>query len=280
VSQESATPDAVELAQRLLDASNARDTDAAISLFAPDAVYAIRPTSQVFEGRAAIRGFFEDFLDAYDELEVDIEEICDLGSGVSFSVVAHRGRPRSSVKWAQARFATVAVVADGLIERTTNYADIDEARAAAERLADERGQAVVSMEANDPMELFRQGFEAMNRRDFDALMTVFSPDTVWDFTDWGIGTFDGPTSVRGFYEDWQGSYDVYHVELEEFVDLGHGVIFVTYSERARPTGSPAEVEWQRGYVAQMRDGLIEHVTFYTDADEARAAAERLGEERG
>jgi hypothetical protein len=28
---------------------------------------------------------------------------------------------------------------DGLIERTTNYFDIDEARAAAERLAEERG---------------------------------------------------------------------------------------------------------------------------------------------
>jgi hypothetical protein len=30
------------------------------------------------------------------------------------------------------------MLADGLIERTTNYADVDEARAAAERLAEER----------------------------------------------------------------------------------------------------------------------------------------------
>jgi hypothetical protein len=33
----------------------------------------------------------------------------------------------------------VGVWVDGLIERTTNYTDIDEARADAERLAEERG---------------------------------------------------------------------------------------------------------------------------------------------
>jgi steroid delta-isomerase-like uncharacterized protein len=136
--EESATPNAAELAQRLVEAANARDTDAASSLYAADAVYAIRG-AHVFEGRAAIRGFFDDFRDAYDEFELEAEEIRDLGSGVIFSVVAQHGRPRGSTAWAHARFATVAVFADGLIERHTNYADIDEARAAAERLAQERG---------------------------------------------------------------------------------------------------------------------------------------------
>jgi hypothetical protein len=37
------------------------------------------------------------------------------------------------------RVAAVAVWADGLIERLTTYTDIDEARAAAERLAEEPG---------------------------------------------------------------------------------------------------------------------------------------------
>jgi hypothetical protein len=37
------------------------------------------------------------------------------------------------------RLATVWVLVEGLIERQTNYFDIDEARAAAERLAQERG---------------------------------------------------------------------------------------------------------------------------------------------
>jgi hypothetical protein len=37
------------------------------------------------------------------------------------------------------RFASVAVFADGVLVRHTLYTDIDEARAAAERLAQERG---------------------------------------------------------------------------------------------------------------------------------------------
>jgi hypothetical protein len=37
------------------------------------------------------------------------------------------------------RYAAVAPLADGLIERQSNYNDIDEARAAASRLAQERG---------------------------------------------------------------------------------------------------------------------------------------------
>jgi len=37
------------------------------------------------------------------------------------------------------RIAIVVVVTEGLVERFTNCLDIDEARAAAERLAEERG---------------------------------------------------------------------------------------------------------------------------------------------
>jgi len=37
------------------------------------------------------------------------------------------------------RYAAVGVWREGLIERVTSYRDIDEARAAAERLAESRG---------------------------------------------------------------------------------------------------------------------------------------------
>ena len=45
MSEESTTPDLVELSQRLTDAINARDIDAAISFYAPDAVWdsTVRP---------------------------------------------------------------------------------------------------------------------------------------------------------------------------------------------------------------------------------------------
>ena len=127
----------------------------------------------------------------------------------------------------------------------------------------------------------RQGFEALNRRDFDtAAGSLLAPDSVWDFNAWGIGTFKGRAAIRRFLEDWLGSYEEYRAERDETVDLGHGVVFTAYRERACPPGSHAHLERSRGVVALVRYGLLERFTFYSDIDEARADAERLAEERG
>jgi hypothetical protein len=48
-------------------------------------------------------------------------------------------RPRGSTGWVQLRYGSVLTWVDGLIEQTTNYLDPDQARAAAERLGQERG---------------------------------------------------------------------------------------------------------------------------------------------
>ena len=93
----------------------------------------------VFEGRAAIRDFLEDWLGAYDDLALEVEELLDLGEGVGFEVFTQRGCPAGSTGKVHQRSARVVLAVDGLIVRLTSYVDIDEARAAAERLAQERG---------------------------------------------------------------------------------------------------------------------------------------------
>ena len=139
MAEESTTPDLAGLWRRLVDAMNAGDADAVMDFYAPDAVDDLPETFGTSEGRAAIRAFFEDWLGSYDEFRVELEARRDLGNGVTFGVVVLRGRPRDSTGWVQFRFGSVFTVVDGLIERTTSYADIDEARAHAERLAQERG---------------------------------------------------------------------------------------------------------------------------------------------
>jgi ketosteroid isomerase-like protein len=139
MTEESTAPDLLKLGQRLTDAYNARDIDAAISLYAPNAVFEMRGTVGVLEGRAAIGRFFEDWQGAHDEFELEVEERGDLGSGVTFGAAVQRARPRGSTGWAQVRYGVVSTWVDGLIQWTRNYKDIDEARAAAERLAQERG---------------------------------------------------------------------------------------------------------------------------------------------
>jgi len=136
--EESTTPDLIELTQRREDALNRGDLDAALSFFAPDAVH--RGTEiGTFEGVAAIRGLVEDLLSSYEEFRAETEEITDLGNGVTFAIRIFTGRVAGSVGEIRFRFPTVEVWSAGLIERRTDYVDIDEARAAAERLAESRG---------------------------------------------------------------------------------------------------------------------------------------------
>ena len=137
MSGESTTPDPVELGRGLLEAFNRRDFDAIESLYAEDAVV-VGAMRERFDGAAAIRGLYEDMATPYGDLRSEIDEEIDLGNGIGFAVVTGVGHLVGSAVDVPFRVATVAVWADGVIVRQRNYMDIDEARAAAERLAAER----------------------------------------------------------------------------------------------------------------------------------------------
>jgi ketosteroid isomerase-like protein len=139
MSEESTTPDPRELARGFFEAANNREFDSIPSFYARDAVLDSMAMGASFEGAPAIRGYFEDFISAYEEFQVEPEEILDLGNGVMLTVAFQQGRPVGSSGRVQMRFASVAVLVDGAVVRQTLYTDIDEARAAAERLAKERG---------------------------------------------------------------------------------------------------------------------------------------------
>src|ERR1700676_1670044 len=66
------------------------------------------------------------------------EEILDFGKGVVLAVIHQSARPVGSTGQVRIRYAQLVVWREGLIVRTAYYGDIDEGRAAAERLAEER----------------------------------------------------------------------------------------------------------------------------------------------
>ena len=136
MSEESTTPDQVELVRGLVDALDRCDVDTVASFHARDAV--LEAAVGRFEGVAAIRGFSEDWLANYEEFAATLEEVRNLGSGVTFSVIRQQGRLVGSSGHVQLRNAMVNVWVDGVIARTITGPDIDEARAAAERLVEER----------------------------------------------------------------------------------------------------------------------------------------------
>jgi ketosteroid isomerase-like protein len=138
---EEATPlDLTDLVRRQLDAVNRRDLDAVMTTVARDAVYDTSPSGMgVYEGHAAIRAFLKGYWDCFEELRFELEEARDLGSGVLFVVNRQVARPVGSTAHVRIREAHVIELADGIVSRLTVYNDIDEGRAAAERLAQDRG---------------------------------------------------------------------------------------------------------------------------------------------
>ena len=80
----------------------------------------------------------KDLTGSFQEFEFEYEDFDDLGSGVTVGVVVQRGRPHGSEAVVESRVGVVAIWIDGRIARATSYQDVDEARAAAERLAEGR----------------------------------------------------------------------------------------------------------------------------------------------
>jgi ketosteroid isomerase-like protein len=136
--EESTTPDVVELTRRAFEAVNQHDVDAVMSFFAPDAVFDGRGP-ELYEGRAAFRGFLEEWFGYFAELRYEVEELVVLDDGVGLAVVHQEGRPVGVNRQVHQREAWVSCwSADGLLVGLTTRTDIDEARAAAERLAESR----------------------------------------------------------------------------------------------------------------------------------------------
>jgi ketosteroid isomerase-like protein len=137
--EESTTPDLEALTRSALEALNRRDLDAALRSYAPDCV--VEQEMGTLEGVSAIRALFEEWLDLFEEIKLESEEVLDLDNGVGFGVIRMHGRPVGSSGHVQMRLASVAARTEGLVvwERHYTETDIEKARAAAERLAQERG---------------------------------------------------------------------------------------------------------------------------------------------
>jgi ketosteroid isomerase-like protein len=132
----------------------------------------------------------------------------------------------------------------------------------------------------DPVELVRRSFEPINGRDVEATMNFYSPDSIWDMSLIGLGTYEGLVEIRDFFEDWVAAYDDFEIEPQDILDFGNGIVLAFIRQTARPVGSSADVELRYASVSTWKDGVNVRTTNYADLGEARVAAQRLAEQRG
>ena len=133
--------------------------------------------------------------------------------------------------------------------------------------------------ALSPVELTRRAYEALSRRDLDVVMRDCDDDSVFDMSPAGLGSFQGVAAIRGFLEDWIAAYEEYEVEPEQILDLGSGVVLAVVRQNARPAHGTGSIQMHHGNVWVWEESVIARLTHYNDPDEARAAAERLADQR-
>jgi ketosteroid isomerase-like protein len=132
----------------------------------------------------------------------------------------------------------------------------------------------------DLADITRKMFAAATAEDLGAITAYLAPDAVWEMDEVGLGPFEGVAAIRAFLRDWWLMWGEHHHDVEEVLDLGHGVVHAVVREDGHVKGSDGVVEARVAHVGLWVEGLCVRDTTYTDIDEARAAAERLAEERG
>jgi hypothetical protein len=122
------------------------------------------------------------------------------------------------------------------------------------------------------MERTLGALQRAEQRDFDGVMRIFGPASVWDLTRWGLGHHAGRPAIRRFLQDWVGGMEEYTVELEEVTDMGGGVVFIRAVQRAKPSGSRARLLLHYAIVFIWVGDLVASIVDYQDIEEGRTAA--------
>jgi ketosteroid isomerase-like protein len=124
-------------------------------------------------------------------------------------------------------------------------------------------------------------FEAVNARDFEAVMDAYADDITLALHGEsralaGSGGAVGKKAVGEWFGDWFSTFDSdYRFEIGEAQDWGDRVFLVaTHHARGRASGAP--VSYRAAWVYTLRDGKIVACDAYPDeaaALEAAGAAE-------
>jgi ketosteroid isomerase-like protein len=130
----------------------------------------------------------------------------------------------------------------------------------------------------DPIELTVGVYDALNGRDFDALVAKFAPDSVWDVSRWGLGTHAGRGAISKFLHDWFGSLDRYEVRVHDMHHLGNGVVYATVLQIGHG-GGRGDIRVRSAPVYVWEGDTIAQVTVYPDLEEGRRAALSLAADR-
>jgi ketosteroid isomerase-like protein len=134
--------------------------------------------------------------------------------------------------------------------------------------------------SQDPVEVVRDQFAAVNERDFPRAMSLYADDAVLVITEdvfLNSGTFVGKEPVGEWFGDWFGTFGSdYRFEITDARDLGGGLVYLFAEHGGSGRASGAEVRGEHAYLYRVEDGKVRRVQLFQSEADAMAAA-RLSE---
>jgi ketosteroid isomerase-like protein len=130
----------------------------------------------------------------------------------------------------------------------------------------------------EDLELIRGVYDAMNRRDIEALMAYVdgNPDFHWQSAadEPEPGVRRGSRRAFAYSRELFETFDRLETEIQEVIDLGPDAAILVVLHRVRGAASGAEVERGEAHLWTKEGGRIASLREYPTVEEAREAAGR------
>ena len=123
------------------------------------------------------------------------------------------------------------------------------------------------------MEVVRRVYEAVARRDTEAVLALYAEDIEWDDYGTAAASLGGPSIHRGhdelraWFREWYDAWENMEDDVLELIDAGEHVISIVKT-RARGRRSGLEVAGDVAGVWTVRDGKVVRVAWFATREEA------------
>jgi ketosteroid isomerase-like protein len=127
--------------------------------------------------------------------------------------------------------------------------------------------------SQENVELVRRSIAAYNRRDFEALRTLNSPDVEVDWSaSRGLqaGVYQGIEAVFRFYRNFLELFEEVNIEPERFIESADSVVVPNSAQIRGRDG--IETVARSALVFELRGGQITRICLYQETREALEAA--------
>jgi ketosteroid isomerase-like protein len=125
------------------------------------------------------------------------------------------------------------------------------------------------------MQRLREGYEALNRGEWDRSGEFMHPEISWNFIE-GQGpdapqTVTGPDRIVDFWSSFFAAWEEWEMVPEDFAEAPDGRILVSVHFHARGAGSGFPMELDYWQAIEMREGRVYRVDNYLSRGRARRA---------